>query len=334
MELKGKMQKKKQDLTVQYQDRGKQLAGRLDIARQKYGWLDILYLSTQGFFDNKMTLHAGNFAYSAFLGLFPLLLFVLSIVGYLFHYDPDTMQRVVNAIKGALPDMQTTVQNAGDSMARLRGTVGIIGLIGLLWSMSRITYSFQLGFEAAWGMKHRGYVAKKAYSVTLMLLLMVVAVTGLSVTFITTHLFSWVNQHTGPVISSMMVVASHIVSPCATMFIFAMLYRTIPRDKPGWREILIAAIPMALLLDLLEYGLGIYFTKISKTQALYGSLGVTVGIVLWLYFVGVFIFFGAEIVQTMQKRNAPAPITIDSGTMIVPRDQAEIAPESDEAPDE
>ena len=321
--------KKKEELTGEYVSRGEELFKRLQIARGRFGWLDVLYLSVQGFFDNKMTLHAGNFAYSAFLGLFPLLLFVLSIVGYLFHYDPNTMQRVLDAIKGVLPDMQTTVQSAGDSMAKLRGTIGIIGLIGLLWSMSRITYSFQLGFEAAWGMKHRSYIAKKAYSVTLMLLLMVVAVAGLSVTFITTHLFSWVNQHTGALLSGLMVIASHIVSPCATIFIFAMLYRTIPKNKPGWKEILWAALPMALLLDLPEYLLGIYFTKISTTQALYGSLGIIVGIVLWLYFVGVFIFFGAEIVQTLQRRWATAAVTrveeVPSPGMI---------PESDEAEDE
>lgn len=334
LKLKDRLRKKKEGLTVQYQDRGKQLTGRLDAAREKYGWLDVLYLSTEGFFENKMTLHAGNFAYSAFLGLFPLLLFIFAIVGYLFHYDPGTMQKVLDAIKKLVPDMQTTVQNTGDSMARLRGTVGIIGLIGLLWSMSRITYSFQLGFEAAWGMKHRSYVAKKVYSVTLILLLMVVALAGLSVTFVTTHLFSWVNQHTGPFLSVLMVIAGHIVSPCATILIFAALYRTIPRDKPGWREIFIAAVPMALLLDLLEYGLGIYFTKISKTQALYGSLGVTIGIVLWLYFVGVFIFYGAEIVQTLQKRRAPATITMQPGTVTMPRAAAELAAESDEAPDE
>ncbi len=197
--------------------------------------------------------------------------------------------------------MQTTVQSTGDSVAPLRGTVGVIGVIGLLWSMSRITYSFQLGFEAAWGMKHRSYVAKKVYSVTLILLMLVVALAGMSITFVTTHLFSWVNQHTGAFLSVLMVIASHVVSPCATMFMFAVLYRTIPRYKPGWKEIIWAALPMALLLDLAEYCLGIYFTKISNAEALYGSLGITIGIVLWLYLVGIFIFFGAEIVQTLPE---------------------------------
>ena len=320
---------KKDELTEKYTDRGAVLFHRLQVARGRYGWLDVLYESLDGFIKDKMTLHAGNFAYSAFLGLFPLMLFIFSIVGFFFQYDPDIMRSVVDAIKNALPDMQGTVQASGESIQRLRGTLGVIGIIGLLWSMSRITYSFQLGFEAAWGMKQRGYITKKIYSVALMLLLMVVALAGLGITFVSTHLFSWVNEHTGPVLSSMMVVASHIVSPLATMFIFALLYRTIPRNKPGWREILWAALPMALLLDLFEYLLGIYFTKISSTQALYGSMGVVVGIVLWLYFVGIFIFFGAEIVQTLQRRWSPAVITraeeIPAPGMV---------PESDEAEDE
>ncbi len=137
------------------------------------------------------------------------------------------------------------------------------------------------------------------------------------------------NEHTGPILSSLMVVASHIVSPLATMLIFALLYRTIPKNKPGWKEILWAALPMALLLDLAEYLLGIYFTKISSTQALYGSMGIVIGIVLWLYIVGIFIFFGAEIVQTLQRRWEPAVIT---RTEEAP--SPGMIPESDEAEDE
>lgn len=164
--------------------------GRLDWARGRYGWVDVTYQAAEGFFQDKMTLHAGNFAYSSFLGLFPLLLFVFSVVGYIFHYDQATMQKVIDAIKDLLPEMQGTVQRNGESVARLRGTIGIIGLIGLLWSMSRITYTFQVGFEAAWGIKQRGFVAKRVYSVTLMLLLMVVAIAGLGLTFVATHLFA------------------------------------------------------------------------------------------------------------------------------------------------
>jgi membrane protein len=302
MPFKDKFQEKKASLYRYYQNLEGKLTERLQSSRERNVWIEVIYQSVQGFFEDKMSLHAGNFAYSAFLGIFPLLLFILSIVGFFFHYDPTIMRKVLDAIKNILPDMQVTVQAAGESMDRLRNTVGIISLIGLVWSMSRIAYTFQLGFEAAWGMKQRSYVAKKIYSVALMLLLIVVAVLGLAITFISTSLFSWVNQHTGPIISPIMVVASHIISPCATFLIFALLYRSIPKNKPRWKEILWGAIPMALLLDLFEYGLGIYFTKISKTQAIYGPLGIIIGIVLWLYFVGIFIFFGAEIVQTLQRR--------------------------------
>lgn len=329
MPIKDQYRKKKEELTGQYQARGEALSGRLQAARERYGWLDVLYQSGQGFFRDKMTLHAGNFAYSAFLGIFPLALFIFSIVGYFTHYDPGTMQAIKDAIKNSLPDMQATATSAAESVQRLRGTIGVIGLIGLLWSMSRITYSFQLGFEAAWGMKQRGYIVKKVYSVALMMLLLLVAIIGLAITFISTQMFSWVNEHTGPILSSFMVVASHIVSPAATILIFAMLYRTIPRDKPGWKEILWGALPMALLLDLFEYGLGIYFTRISKTQALYGSMGIVVGIVLWLYFVGIFIFLGAEIVQTLQKRWKTVPIVKSAES-----EPEGISPESDEAEDE
>jgi membrane protein len=331
MAWKGRLKAPLGALTERYHKTLRMAVGRLDVAREKFGWVDVTYQAAEGFIQDKMTLHAGNFAYSSFLGLFPLLLFVFSIVGYIFHYDQATMQKVIDAIKDLLPEMQGTVQRNGESIARLRGTIGIIGLIGLLWSMSRIAYTFQVGFEAAWGMKQRSFIAKRVYSVMLMLLLMVVAIAGLGVTFVATHFFSWVNDQTGPIFSSLMVIATHIISPCATMFIFATLYRTIPKNKPGWREILWAALPMALVMDLFEYCLGFYFTRISQTQALYGSMGIIIGVVLWLYFVGIFIFFGAEIVQVLQKRWSPEAISVRAEEKAP---LAGITPESDEVPDE
>lgn len=90
--------------------------------------------------------------------------------------------------------------------------------------------------------------------------------------------------------------------PAASFLIFATLYRALPRIKPGWREVFWGALAVALLLDVSEYLMGYYFTRVSRTQAVYGPLGIVIGLILWLYIVGMMIFLGAEIVQVLQKR--------------------------------
>ncbi len=281
---------------------GQQAGGLFEHLAEKYGFIAVIDRAIRDFLRHGMTLHAGNFAYSAFLAIFPLFLLTASIIGFIFSYNADVMQKVTEAIRGVLPDMPSTINGISDSMLRLRNVVGVLGIIGLFWTISKITYAIQTGFEEVWETYKRSFVKKKLFAFGVMFLLLLVGIVGLAVTFISSQFFSWLNRETGPVFSTLAVVFGALLSPLASTLIFAVLYRRIPLIRPGWKEVLWGALTAALLLDISEYGLGVYFTKISSNQALYGSLGVVLGIVLWLYVVGILIFFGAEIVHVLQLR--------------------------------
>ena len=281
---------------------GQRATGLYEHLAERYGWMAVMDQAIRDFFRHGMTLHAGNFAYSAFLAIFPLFLLTASVIGFIFSYNTEVMQKVTEAIRGVLPDMPSTINGISDSMLRLRNVVGVLGIIGLFWTISKITYAVQTGFEEVWETYKRSFIKKKLFAFGIMFLLLLVGIIGLAVTFISSQFFSWLNRETGPVFSTLAVVFGALLSPLASMLIFAVLYRQIPLIKPRWKEVLWGALIAALLLDAAEYGLGFYFTKISTNQALYGSLGVVLGIVLWLYVVGILIFFGAEIVHVLQQR--------------------------------
>jgi membrane protein len=302
LQLKSRLREKWSDLSAIVQARAGRISRQLDNFTTRHTWAEVAVQALKDFFRHDMTIHSGNFAYSSFLAIFPLILLITSVVGFIFSYSPETMQKIVDLLRNALPDMPTTVSNAADSLLRFRGVVGVFGLIGLVWSVSRIAYAIQTGFDQIWEMKKRSYVRKKIFALGVMLLLGVVGIIGLGITLISTSFFSWLRDATGPVISTLAVVLGALISPAATTLIFATLYRTLPQKKPGWREIFWGALTAALLLDISEYGLGIYFTRISKTQAIYGSVGVVIGVALWLYVTGILLFMGAEIVRALQER--------------------------------
>ncbi len=276
--------------------------GLIERLSGKHGWIAVMEQSVRGFFRHGMTLHAGNFAYSGFLAIFPLVLLVTSIIGLIFSRNPELMARVTESFRDLLPDMPATVNAASESILQLRSIVGVLGLIGLFWTVSKITYAIQTGFEEVWEAHKRSFIKKKLFDLGIMVILLLVGIAGLTLTIISSQFFSWLNRETGPVLSTLAVLSSTLLNPLATMLIFSVLYRSIPLVKPRWKEVLCGALTVALLLDAAEYGLGIYFTRVSRNHALYGSLGVVLGIILWLYVVGILIFLGAEIVHVLQAR--------------------------------
>lgn len=314
--------RRKSNSLLQFMEKTQSWAfNRLEAIEERQGWVKVLDQSVRNFLEHGMTLHAGNFAYSAFLAIFPLILLAVSIVGFLFNYDPATLQKFIDLLKSSVPDMQVTIPNAVDTMVKWRGVVGVLGLVGLLWSVSRIAYALNRGFGEIWQGERRSLIRKKVLAFVVMLIVMVVGLIGLGVTFASSQLLAWINHQVGPILSGLCFVLGLILSPLATILIFATLYRTIPVKRPGWKEIIWGALTAALILDALEYLLSFYFTRISKTQALFGPLGIVAGIVLWLYFVGIMILLGAEIVGALQQRWATddsAPVATEESPAAQP----------------
>jgi len=297
----------KESLAIRYRAGRARSFKHLEAIGERHTSVAVLTGSLEDFFRHRMTLHAGNFAYSGFLAIFPLVFTILAIIGYIFRYNPAVMQSAIESIRKMLPDFgANTIINASDSVARLRNVVGVLGILGLLWSVSRISYAINTGFDAVWEAGKKSYWKKRAFAFGVLLLVGLVGLIGLAITFASSQLLQWIDKETGLALSAIVFVVGLVLSPAATFLILSTLYRVIPRQKPGMREVFWGALTSALLLDAFEYLLSFYFTTVSKQQALYGSLGVLLGIVIWLYLVGILIFFGAEIVHVLQVRRGLA----------------------------
>jgi membrane protein len=310
MTLKHKMKKRKDALKAGkesfasgYRSRRERFFRYLEDLGQRHPSISVLTKALEDFLRHNMNLHAGNFAYSAFLAIFPAVFLALAVVGYLFRYNPSAMQSTIDFIRKLIPDFGgKTIVNTADSLSKLRNVAGVIGILGLLWSVSRISYAIDTGFTAVWQTRKQSYFKKKVFAFGVLLLVGLAGVMGLAITFLSSQFLSWIDKQTGPVISALTFVLGLFLSPAATLLIFAVLYRVMPRKKPGFREVFWGALIAALSLDAVEYLLSFYFTSISKQQALYGSIGVILGVVLWLYVVGIMVFFGAEIVHVLQEK--------------------------------
>jgi len=277
-----------------------------DLGRRRPS-ISALTMALDNFIRHQMTLHSGNFAYSAFLGLFPLVLVILAIVGILCRYNPQVLQATLDFIRKLVPDFGSNgSRDITDSMVQLRNVVGVLGIVGLLWTVSRISYAIDRGFTAVFQTRKQGYLKKKLFAFGVLFLVGLVGMVGLAITYGSTQLVHWIDQQTGPVISALCIVLGAVLTPAASFLIFATILRVIPRQKPGYREVFWGALFAALGLAASEYVLSFYFRYVSSYEALYGSLGVIIGIVLWLYFVGILIFFGAELVRALQVKRGKA----------------------------
>jgi membrane protein len=107
------------------------------------------------FRHDNMSLHAVAFAYYAFASVFPLLLLALAILGHLLRNRPDLQQQIVQYIFDNVPNFGSGFQTAIQGIIAQRVSLGLLGLVGLLWAGTGFAGALQQGFRVIWGCPSR-----------------------------------------------------------------------------------------------------------------------------------------------------------------------------------
>jgi membrane protein len=224
--------------------------------------------------------YASGLAFTAFISMFPLILGMLAILG-IATQSPHTRSSFLNAVLTFFPaDARSTLIGTLDVVRQHSGLLGIIGIVGLLWSGSSLFVSMEFALGRMVGARQRDFLRQRAMTV-LMTIIFVVAIVA--------TIF----------VNSALSVANGVavLGPIAGLFVWAgfmaAVYRLVPnrtyRLKEMWPGILLAATLMELLTLLwpLYTNLAHGFSTYGQTFALFFVLAT------WLYFLAQFILLGA-----------------------------------------
>ena len=98
--------------------------------------------------------HDGALTYGSFLAIPPLLLFASSVVGFVFAGRPQAAQNAVNELVSLVPGLGSVVTAQVQAAVQGRVTLGVIGLLGLLWTASgfasRLRHALGVIFRTQW----------------------------------------------------------------------------------------------------------------------------------------------------------------------------------------
>jgi uncharacterized BrkB/YihY/UPF0761 family membrane protein len=113
------------------------------------GSLSILGCAAQRFGEMRAAEAAASVAYWAFFSLFPLLLFLVAIGSFVLASE-QVYGPVVNFAGQIFPGSQGLIQQNIQQVLTRRGPVGLIGLVGLLWSASEAFDALSRHINRAW----------------------------------------------------------------------------------------------------------------------------------------------------------------------------------------
>lgn len=263
------------------------------------GSIEILRSAVRRFNDARAPEAAASMAYYAVFSLFPLLLFLVAAGSFILEGE-QAYRLVVGFFTQVFPTSQDLIEENIQRVLELRGPVGIVGLVSLLWSATGVFTTLAHNIDRAWlEAEARNFLERR-----LVALGMVGTLAGLSaLSLLSTTVVNLLPRLQVPLWgglsvyeTSLWVVFSNLVPWLFTFLTFLGLYRWVPNTEVTWSEAFWGALVAALAWEAATRAFAWYLRSgLVRYELVYGSLGTIVALMFWIYLSGWIALFGAHL---------------------------------------
>ena len=265
--------------------------------------LKILKGAFKGFGKDECGTRAAALAYYTIFALPPLLILLVTIAGKI--WNPDQVQA---ALEGQFAGIvgPAGAEQIRQMMAHGRSSAGgglvasIVGAVGLVLGATGAFLSLQDALNHAWevmpdpkqgGVKN--FIVKRLLSLGMVLGLGFLLAVSLALTAGTSALAGAASGGVPPTVLHLIDLA---LSLGVFAVLFAALFKFLPDAVVAWRDVLVGGLATALLFVIGKFAIGLYLGH-SKPGDAFGAASALAVILVWVYYAGSIVLFGAEFTQ-------------------------------------
>jgi membrane protein len=259
----------------------------------------LLWKSTWRAFEHDAFAIAKASAYSSILTFFPTLLVIGSVLGNGNKAMREYSREISYALERILPAGFSTVQ------AYLRGNNGrsvwllFTTSVLAIWLASGVMVSWMDGFRRSYELpKIWGLVKERLIAFSLVILAGIpLACSTILVAFgseIETTILLNINHDIGAYVLLMWKIVRWLIAILTSVAVIALIYHNaVPRTQP-WHSVLPGASLATVMWFIVTMIFGWYLQNYADYSVIYGSLGVAIALLVWMYMISLVILIGAE----------------------------------------
>lgn len=231
--------------------------------------------------ESKASNYAAGLAFNLFMSMFPLMLGLLAIVGFVLR-NPNQLAQVQSGLLSFFPpDAQAPLQKTLTQVRDRAGILGLIGIGGLIWSGSSLFTSMEFALGQMFGATQRSFLRQRLMALTMTAAFVVAIVVAV---FVNTAL-AFVRS---------VPFAAPVVGAVVWIVFMMAIYRFVPnRTFATVRQVWPGALLAGVLMEVLTLLWPLY-AKITHGFSTYGSaFALFFLLATWLYFLSQLILLGA-----------------------------------------
>jgi YihY family inner membrane protein len=274
---------------------------RVDAFQQRHRVTGFAFGVVKKFGDDRAGSLAALIAYYAFLAIFPLLLLLVTILGFVAQNNADFQHRLVDSALSEFPIIGNQIARNVKSL-RASGLGLVISLVGLAWGSLGFTQAGQHAMAQVWnvpGVDRPGFLPRLGRGAS------IIGVLGLGA-IATTILsgFGFFNS-TAPALEGLSMLVTVLLNVAIALAGFRLLT---PRSVPS-RELLPGAVLAGLAWSVLQL-IGGYLVsqRLQQTSEIYGLFAIVLGLLFWLSLGAQMTLYAAELNVVLARRLYPRSI--------------------------
>lgn len=278
----------------------------LRVNRFSRGTVEIIRVTIKNFTLARGSEAAASLAYYALFSLFPLLLILISVAGFVLNRE-DAYQAVLALVFQALPNAEPIVERNLQVILSQRGTIGAIGLLGAFWSASGFFNTLVRNINRAWlNLKPRDVIRTRLLALGMIGMIILLLVLSLLSTaaFNLIRLFDRIFLNGEHLENTPIYPYLRLLIPAFfTFLMFLIIYRWIPNTKVRWRACMWGSLWTTVAWELAKFGFSAYLSSgLAQYEILYGSLGTVLALMFYIYLSCTIILLGAHLTATIDQR--------------------------------
>jgi YihY family inner membrane protein len=269
---------------------------RFDQFQQRTRGLAIAVAVVKKFGDDQGGNLAALVAYYAFFSIFPLLLVMTTILGFVLGGNAAAQKSVESSALAQLPIVGQPIQ-----VHALSGslTALVIGLVASLWAGLGVTSAAQNALDKIWAVPFKDrpdFLRSRLRGIALLV--------SLGVLFlISTAASGLVAGGLGGTGSR---ILGYVVSLLANIVLFLAAFRFMTASTVTTRDLRVGAIVAAVLWTILQSAGGAYVDHVVKSSSnTYGIFAFVIALLVWLHLGAQLTLYAAEINVVLQRKLWP-----------------------------
>ena len=276
----------------------------------------LIVRTVQEMSDDDGTHMAAGVAYYALFSLFPLLLGVIALLSLV--VEPEEIQsRLSEFAADYLPGSEALV----DSNIEVRRALGIVAILGLLWSGSAVFGAVTRAVNRAWDVhRDRPLLVSKPRQLAMALVVGVLFWLSFSAAGFV-RLAGRFDDSDVPGLGFLVDAGGRVLlqgmSFLLMLSIFLLVYRFTPNTKTYWRYIWPGAVLAAVLFEAAKNLFILYLNRFATFETTYGSLAPVIVLLLWAYVSSLILILGAELSSEYGRLRRG----VDRGVLLHPREE-------------